>query len=94
MATLNHEQVVQYLKHVGYGSVPSATLDVLKKLTLNHVCKVPFENLEIHYHTSHGMTMDIDALFENMVARNRVSDKLWLNLANEGVKGGYCVQLV
>jgi arylamine N-acetyltransferase len=71
-------QVTQYLARIGYNGPINPDLPTLKKLILQHVATVPFENFSIHYSSSHELSIDKEDLFDKVVVRRR---------------GGYCMEL-
>lgn len=58
---------------------PDAQLTFLAKLVRYQLCKIPFENLDLHYSTVKGISLDTDFLFNKVVERNVG-------------RGGYCMQ--
>ncbi|KAK5087925.1 hypothetical protein LTR05_002141 [Lithohypha guttulata] len=85
------DQLEQYFRHIqlpqaDYTSrdelqshTPDAKLSFLAQLTRHQLCKVPFENLDLHYATVKGVSLDSDHLFHKVVERN-------------AGRGGYCMQ--
>jgi N-hydroxyarylamine O-acetyltransferase len=57
----------QYLERINYAGPLDPTFEVLSKLQLMHLMRVPFENLDIH----HKIKIDLDNLFNKIVTRRR-----------------------
>lgn len=57
--------------------IPAPSLSFLDELIYSHHCSVPFENIEI-YDDKRVPSLDVEALFDKIVVRNR---------------GGYCFEL-
>lgn len=54
-------------------------LDFLISLQRHQLCKIPFENLAIHYSPHHTVSIDPEHLYNKIVANNRG-------------RGGYCME--
>ena len=68
--------VQAYLDRIGYRGPLAPTAETLCALEVAHLQTVPFENLSIH--AGQPIVLDVDALFEKVVARRR---------------GGFCYEL-
>jgi len=74
------EQVARYLNRIGWATEFSETpgsLEHLSRLMLLHIAAVPFECLDLHYSTTHALSLNPDHLYEKIVERGR---------------GGYCME--
>lgn len=58
-----------YCARVGYAGSRAPTLEVLRALHFQHVCHVPFENLDVLL--GHRVRMDLPALEEKLVRQRR-----------------------
>lgn len=90
-ARLSLEQLKRYLEYTRW--TESDTLDLYKikslgedhqlryldKLIRHQLCNVPFENLDLHYSTVKGVSLDPDHVFHKVVERR-------------AGRGGYCMQ--
>jgi N-hydroxyarylamine O-acetyltransferase len=65
-----------YLDRIGYRGPLAPTAETLRALQVAHLQTVPFENLSIH--AGQPIVLDIESLFEKVVARRR---------------GGFCYEL-
>jgi arylamine N-acetyltransferase len=83
------EQVNNYLSRIDFplDKWPGTTLttassehglELLTQLIKYQLCKVPFENLSLHYSANPFISIDKDDLYEKIVTRRR---------------GGYCMEL-
>ena len=77
MAELSDKQIERYLKRIGLGGPLPPTAQTLSAIQWAHLHTVPFENLEI-VPLDQRFTLDIPAVYEKVVARNR---------------GGFCFEL-
>ncbi|KAI4222535.1 MAG: hypothetical protein L6R36_006079 [Xanthoria steineri] len=83
--TYTDSQLSQYLHSLPYNyqdTFPHGfALDYheLKIIQQHHLSTYPFENLSLHYSTTHTISLDADALFEKFVAADRG-------------RGGYCME--
>nr|XP_057945608.1 arylamine N-acetyltransferase, pineal gland isozyme NAT-10-like [Doryrhamphus excisus]XP_057945609.1 arylamine N-acetyltransferase, pineal gland isozyme NAT-10-like [Doryrhamphus excisus] len=59
-----------YFQRIGFhGPLDKADLTTLKLIHKHHVMSIPFENLSIH--CGEAIVMDLDAIFDKIVTRNR-----------------------
>lgn len=82
------EQLKQYFDYIGLPNEarqklvskdPSDQLDSLTALIRHHLCRVPFENLDLHYAPVKGISLNVAHLFDKVVTR-------------QAGRGGYCMQ--
>lgn len=85
------DQLQQYYNHIGLPTSCHLTADSVQKLDVNkqldfisrliryQLCKVPFENLDLHYSPVKGISLNHVFLFDKIVKRNVG-------------RGGYCMQ--
>jgi arylamine N-acetyltransferase len=73
-------QVDRYLEHINLpkDSHPQDRLELLTALQRHQLARVPFESLSLHYSETRLLSLDLDDLFEKIVAEGR---------------GGYCMEL-
>lgn len=69
MDLLDRARLSAYLARVGYDGPLLPTFDTLLALHRAHLNSIPYENFDIHLGRS--VTLDRDATFEKLVARNR-----------------------
>ena len=79
MATLDAEQLGQYLKRVHLDLEPSSKPDInlLTRLLQHQLVHVPFESLSLHYSRDRQVSIEPQDLFDKIVVRKR---------------GGYCLE--
>ncbi|KAL8939571.1 MAG: hypothetical protein Q9211_002683 [Gyalolechia sp. 1 TL-2023] len=81
--TYTHEQIQKYLRSINFIGLRSDTgsstnaLRRLKLLQQYQLATYPFENLSLHYSTTHTVSLDIDVLYDKCVNKGR---------------GGYCME--
>ncbi|KAE8446808.1 hypothetical protein EG329_011585 [Mollisiaceae sp. DMI_Dod_QoI] len=79
------EQIAQYEEHVGlpqqYRAVSKPAFDVnyLTALHVHQIAAVPYENLVLHYSSSHAVSLNPQVLFKKIVSDKRG-------------RGGYCME--
>ncbi|MES2850368.1 MAG: arylamine N-acetyltransferase [Bacteroidota bacterium] len=61
--------IEKYLTRINYTGERKPSIEVLTALQKNHLLKVPFENLDIHYHQP--IVLDINNFFDKIALRNR-----------------------
>jgi len=66
---MNIRQVQEYLQRIGLKHIPDASQEFLFILQREHLLHVPFENLDIHFHTP--ITIDTERFFEKIVRKKR-----------------------
>lgn len=76
--TFTQEELDTYLSHIKYEGSRDPTLENLTKLMLCNLAKVPFEDVDLHYHPSHTHHIEQNSVFDKVTKR---------------VRGGYCFQL-
>ena len=59
----------KYFERIEYRDNPALTASVLKTLQKNHLLKIPFENLDIHYKIP--IELNLESIFEKVVIRRR-----------------------
>ncbi|KAL8774617.1 MAG: hypothetical protein Q9194_004000 [Teloschistes cf. exilis] len=79
--TYSNSQVREYLTSIQHSAqVPSPSslsLEYLSTLQRHHLATYPFENLSIHYSSTHSVSLDLDVLYDKFVRKRR---------------GGYCME--
>src|SRR6476659_9359361 len=70
MAELSDKQIERYLMRIGLGGPLPSTAQTLSAIQWSHLHTVPFENLEI-CPLDRRFTLDISAVYEKVVERNR-----------------------
>lgn len=75
--SLTEDQLTRALEHIDYPKAKHAAdpLHCLHQLMLHHIARVPFDNVGIHYSQTHRLSLQLDDLYNKIVARS---------------KGGYC----
>lgn len=73
-------QLQQYFTHISFDPTQHerGTLDYLAALQRAHLARVPFESVSLHYSKTRLLSLDLDDLFDKIVARSR---------------GGYCMEV-
>lgn len=89
--TYTPDQIQQYYNYIGLPSASQLTAEAVQKLDVNEqldfvsrliryqLCKVPFENLDLHYSPIKGISLNHTFLFDKIVTR-------------DAGRGGYCMQ--
>ncbi|KAL8763243.1 MAG: hypothetical protein Q9184_000883 [Pyrenodesmia sp. 2 TL-2023] len=83
--TYSDAQIVDYLHTIGINNISQdrvsgtheESLHTLSKLQAHQLCTYPFENLSLHYSTTHTISLDIEVLYHKFVCKGR---------------GGYCME--
>jgi arylamine N-acetyltransferase len=83
LETFTTTQVLLYLDRIhfdapnGSATLPTPTLETLRRLIACHLQAIPFENLSLHYSTHRNIIIEKEFLFEKMIDQR---------------KGGYCME--
>ncbi|MBT8236088.1 MAG: arylamine N-acetyltransferase [Bacteroidia bacterium] len=62
-------EIGKYLERINYSGALEPDLQLLKNLQKNHLLNIPFENLDIHYHTP--IKLNIDQFYDKIIRKNR-----------------------
>jgi len=62
-------EIQKYLERIGFHEKALPTTGVLEALQKNHLLRIPFENLDIHYKVP--IELPLDRIFEKVVIRRR-----------------------
>ena len=62
-------EISKYLERIKYSGTLEPNLQLLNKLQKSHLLNIPFENLDIHYHTP--IKLDIDKIYDKIICKNR-----------------------
>lgn len=79
---LTTEQVKQYFAHI---QLPERfrnedhplDVDLLSSIQAHHLCRIPYENLALHYSPNPSISLDVRDIYQKFVERHR---------------GGYCME--
>lgn len=81
----NPEQILQFLQYIGIpkrfhpDNHPPLDIAFLTALHSHFITTIPYENLTLHYSSSHEIVLDPQSLFQKVVTANRG-------------RGGYCLE--
>lgn len=82
-STYTHDQTREYLEYIKYplppdsDDLPSPTLENLETLMKYQLCRLPFENLALHYAKDKKVVVDKDVSFERTVGWKRGRGGYW-----------------
>lgn len=62
-------EIEKYFERIEYRDNAVLTAGVLKALQKNHLLRIPFENLDIHYKVP--IELNLESIFEKIVIRRR-----------------------
>jgi arylamine N-acetyltransferase len=74
-----YEQYVELPDRFRHASKPSLDIAYLTALHIHQISSVPYENLILHYSTTHAVSLDPEVLFKKIVTDARG-------------RGGYCME--
>ncbi|KAL8833619.1 MAG: hypothetical protein Q9170_004167 [Blastenia crenularia] len=75
--TYSNDQIARYLSSISIHSTNSDKLKYLTALHQHQLATYPFENLSLHYSSTHTISLDPDVLYKKFVEKGR---------------GGYCME--